>query len=113
MQTLVISVPADASACIRSRMCSCAELCARADAAGVEQHVQRSRRLPAAVGEDAEPVRAADRLLVALGDREDGDVVVGPVPGPRREHLPGAGPVELLGVGEQGDRDLHGARVAA
>ena len=74
--------------------------------ARVDEHVHVPEAIPGPVRKHAEPVGGTNRLL-GLGDRDNLDMIVGPVVGPHAEHLPRAGEVELFDVLEQGNRDTH------
>ena len=69
-----------------------AQLAAGPDAPRVDEHIDRAQLIPGAVGEHAQPLGAADRI-VGLCDREDLDAIIGPAQRPAREHLPRSGPV--------------------
>ena len=112
MQTLVISVPPPAIARSRARISSSPSWGLRAHPAGVDEDVQLARRSShVCVGQDAQSLRAADRLE-RVRDGHDLDSVVGPLGRPRREHLPRPGEVQLLRSLEHRDPDPHGCSIA-
>src|SRR4029079_15897838 len=65
-------------------------------------------RVPGVVGQDTQPFRTG-HWVCGRRDRQHLDAVIRPMRRPRREHLPRAREVELLGALEQRDRDARHA----
>src|SRR6266516_5742966 len=82
-----------------------AELGHHSAAARLDEDVEVAVLVPGALGEDAQALGAHDRFA-RVSNGGDGHLVAGPGPGPDRQHLPGAGEVQLLDGLEQGDGDL-------